>query len=223
MPITIDPDTASYRFCNQDFLRFTERYFPFVPSNQPEGDEWMTEEQEQLTLIYGWASVGAICFVAVTFVQGWVEKLVQWLYGESISVVEDQRINFSDVTNISAYIPHVASDVFSYPLFVCSMDGIGEEVIDWRDPLRSHAFYDLTKDADKILEGIDIENKCIFSQVSNPNFNSVLNFLRLLHLLSQRPIAGVFADEALAPRFRLGAYVRKILARAVRGGRPIAV
>lgn len=64
----------------------------------------MTEEQEQVTLIYGWAAVGAICFIVVTFIQGWIEKLIQWLYGESISVVEDQRINFSDVTNISAYI-----------------------------------------------------------------------------------------------------------------------
>jgi len=45
------------------------------------------------------------------------------------------------------------------------MDEIGEEVIDWRDPLRTHAFYDLTKDAEKILEGIDISNKCVFSQM----------------------------------------------------------
>jgi hypothetical protein len=47
------------------------------------------------------------------------------------------------------------------------MDGIGEEAIDWRDPLRSHAFYDLTKDAEKILEGIDISNKNIFSQMKH--------------------------------------------------------
>lgn len=129
----------------------------------------MTEEQETVALVYGWAAVGAIAFIAITFVQGWIEQLVQWLWGESISVVEDQRINFSDVTNISAYIPYVPSDVFSYPLFVCNISGIGEEVIDWRDPLRSHAFYDLTKDAEKILQGIDISNKTIFSQVSKPH------------------------------------------------------
>ena len=61
------------------------------------------------------------------------------------------------------------------------MDGIGEEVIDWRDPLRPHAFYDLTKDADKILEGIDIENKCIFSQVSEST--CIFPFCRLLSRL----------------------------------------
>lgn len=161
--------TPSFRYCNQDFFtaagrRFAER-FPYVPSNQPEGDEWMTDEQESVTQIYGWAAVAACVLIGITFIQGWVESVVQWLWGDSISIVDDQRVNFSDVTNISAYIPHVASDVFSYPLFVCAMDGIGEEVIDWRDPLRKHAYYDLTKDAEKILEGIDISNKCVFSQV----------------------------------------------------------
>ena len=86
----------------------------------------------------------------------------------------------------SAYIPQVPSDVFSYPLFVCNMDGIGEEIIDWRDPLRKHAYYDVTKDADKILEGIDISNSVIFSQMkhwppqgNNQNFDdSLLGGLR---------------------------------------------
>ena len=57
------------------------------------------------------------------------------------------------------------------------MDEIGEEVIDWRDPLRSHAFYDLTKDAEKILEGIDISNKCVFSQMKHwPPTGATSNF-----------------------------------------------
>lgn len=180
--ITLNAASPSYRFCNQDFFKAKGRNFPFIPSHQPEGDEWMTDDQETVTLIYGWAAVGAIAFIGMSFIQGWIEKLVQYLFGESISVVEDQRINFSDVTNISAYIPHVPSDVFSYPLFVCNMEGIGEEVIDWRDPLRSHAFYDLTKDADKILEGIDMSNKCVFSQMKHwppdaasvPTFNNSL-------------------------------------------------
>lgn len=46
-------------------------------------------------------------------------------------------------------------------------DGVGEEIIDWRDPNRPHSFYDLTKDAIKILEGINIENKVIFSQIKH--------------------------------------------------------
>ena len=37
----------------------------------------MTDEQEQVTFIYGWAAVGAICFIVVTFIQGWIEKLIQ--------------------------------------------------------------------------------------------------------------------------------------------------
>jgi hypothetical protein len=68
--------------------------------------------------------------------------------------------------------------VFSYPLFVCNVDGIGEEVIDWRDPRRPHAFYDLTKDAEKILEGIDVVDRVIFSQMKHwpPQLNNSVNF-----------------------------------------------
>lgn len=73
----------------------------------------MTEDQETVALVYGWAAVGAIAFIAITFIQGWIEKLVQWLWGESISMVDDQRINFSDVTNISAYI------LMFHPMCVC--------------------------------------------------------------------------------------------------------
>lgn len=52
-------------------------------------------------------------------------------------------------------------------VYSCFQSGIGEEIIDWRDPLRPHAFYDLTKDAAKILEGLDTSNDIIFSQMKH--------------------------------------------------------
>ena len=56
--LKVDFNTSSYRFCNQDMLRRQDRSFPFVPSNQPEGDEWMEPQQETVTTVYGWAAVG---------------------------------------------------------------------------------------------------------------------------------------------------------------------
>ena len=105
-----------------------------------------------------------------------------YAYGAKIS----GTIRSKSVDCVSAYIPQVPSDVFSYPLFVCNMDGIGEEIIDWRDPLRKHAYYDVTKDAEKILEGIDNSGSVIFSQMkhwppqgNNQNFDdSLLGGLR---------------------------------------------
>ena len=116
-------------------------------------------------------------------------------FGPYQNVSEDRRINFSDVTNISAYIPQVPSDVFSYPLFVCNMEGIGEEVIDWRDPRRPHAFYDLTKDAEKILEGIDVGDRVIFSQMKHWPPQSQ-NSVNLEDSLLDR--GGVLDDEDLS-------------------------
>ena len=60
------------------------RSFPFIPSQQPVGDEWMTEEQETVTTIYGWAAVVAIGLVCFMYLQGWMEQITQFLCGASI-------------------------------------------------------------------------------------------------------------------------------------------
>ena len=75
------------------------------------------------------------------------------------------------------------------------MEGIGEEVIDWRDPRRPHAFYDLTKDAEKILEGIDVGDRVIFSQMKHWPPQSQ-NSVNLEDSLLDR--GGVLDDEDLS-------------------------
>lgn len=76
---------------------------------------------------------------------------------------DDQAINFSDVPSMSTYVPQVSSTVYSYPLFACNIDGIDEELFDWTDPDHPHSFYDLTKDADEVLRGLDVSQKHVFS------------------------------------------------------------
>ena len=65
--------------------------------------------------------------------------------------------------SINTYVPQVASTVFSYPLFACNIDGIDEDLFDWTDPDRPHSYYDLTKDAEEVLRGLDISHKHVFS------------------------------------------------------------
>jgi len=60
----------------------------------------------------------------------------------------------------------VESPVFSYPLLACTVDNIDKELLDWTDPEHPHAFYDLTKDAQALIRGANIEDKVVFSQVS---------------------------------------------------------
>jgi hypothetical protein len=91
VPMTVTPTNTSYRYCSQDMLRTAigahhgkKRTFPFIPANQPEGDEWMTDEQEVVCAIYGWAAVCAMVFVAFMYLQGWIEKVTEFLCGGSI-------------------------------------------------------------------------------------------------------------------------------------------
>ena len=80
---------------------------------------------------------------------------------------DDQGINFSKVPTISSYIPQVHSKVFSYPLLACNIDRIDCDLLDWTDPDRPFAFYDLTKDAEVLLRGTDVSSKQVFSPVAH--------------------------------------------------------
>lgn len=86
---TVVPTELAYTFCNQDMFRINRtkyegRNFPFTASNQPKGAEWMSEEQEVITNVYGWTTVGIIIFTIIVYLQGLVEALVSGLWGESI-------------------------------------------------------------------------------------------------------------------------------------------
>ena len=69
--------------------------------------------------------------------------------------------------SISTYVPQVDSNVFAYPLFACNIDGIDPDLFDWTDPDHPHSYYDLTKDADELLRGMDISRKTVFSTLTH--------------------------------------------------------
>jgi len=158
-------ETEEYRFCNQNFMAIgSGPSFPFVPAN---GDEWMTDDQITMTTIFGWTSIAILAVVVLKFCWGWWSS-IQALYESTYEPVgDDQNIPFSSVESRSAYIPQVVSPQFSYPLLACSSDSIDEELYDWVDPARKFSWYDLTKDASKLLEGIPHQNGAGFSIVKH--------------------------------------------------------
>lgn len=157
-----------YRFCLQDFFRYDTFSFPFVSQQQREGEEWMTAEQEEITNVYGWTTVGVLGIIIASFVWGWFGNFQSLFRGTYEAKGEDQGINFSEVPSISTYIPQVESPVFSYPLLACNIDGIDHELLDWTDPDRpDFVFYDLTRDAEVLLRGTDVSSKVVFSQVAH--------------------------------------------------------
>jgi hypothetical protein len=169
VPIQIPENGDLYRPCLQDFFHFplSDKAFPFISMFQLEGQEWMTEDQELICDIFGWSSVGVVVVVVFSFLYKWYSSFLDFFRGSYEPCGEDMGINFSDVPSISSYIPEVQSPVISYPLLACHIDRIDTELLEWTDPDRPHAFYDLTKDADVLLRGTDVSSKVVFSQIAH--------------------------------------------------------
>ena len=65
---------------------------------------------------------------------------------------DDRNIPMRHVESMTAYIPQVPSDSFSYPLIACNVEKIKDsDLFEWEDPLRPYEYYDLTRDLRKIL------------------------------------------------------------------------
>ena len=78
---------------------------------------------------------------------------------------DDQGIPFSEVAAISSYIPEVKSNLFSYPLLAVDTEGVDEELYEWKDAEKPYSYYDLTRDARKMLQNRDVKH--LFSTVSH--------------------------------------------------------
>jgi len=166
--VSVNAGDSTYRYCLQDLYRTDgKENFPAVPENQPDGNEWMTDDQEILTRVYGWTSVAVLLLVALKFIFGWYTNVMKMFRGTYKARGDDQGINFSQVQSIDAYVPQVYTNVFSYPLLPCETEKFDKELFDWSDPERDHSYYDLHLDAVELLEGIHAEAEHVFSKVAH--------------------------------------------------------
>jgi len=168
--LSVNASSPVHFHCRQDFFRFhknasskIDERFPFIADNQPEGSEWMTEDQDSVTEIWGWVAVGFLCLFAIVIATGCCGRFLCAPGYRPRG--EDQGINFSDVPSISSYIPQVDSPIFSYPLVAASTKNIHDELFSWDDPERPYEYYDLSKDAEYLMEGIADLSEGAFSQV----------------------------------------------------------
>lgn len=84
--VIVTSNDIDYRYCNQDMLMpGGGGTFPFIPSKQPEGDEWMTDDQETVTRIFGWSSIVISVVVILRVMYGWV-GMAKSLFASSYKV-----------------------------------------------------------------------------------------------------------------------------------------
>ena len=168
--LTLTSDDVAYRYCSQDFLGHElKHHFPPFSFWQPEGDEWMSSSQERLVNVFAVTSIVVLLCVLWFFVYQAYNKMKKYFIGKYEPVGEDQRINYSDVKSISAYVPQVNSSVYSYPLLACDVTNVDPKVIGWTDPDRYHTYYDLTEDARELIGTSDqsLKDKKVFSRLAH--------------------------------------------------------
>jgi len=149
--VTIDSETQIYRYCEQNLIE--KGFFPAGNPFFKEEFKWMSAQQKLFTEIYGWLSLAVIAVIA-SFVA----------YNIGYNMRKDKSSNSLEVNktpfhasgvNVRAYIPEVNSDAIPYPLVACSVKNFDSKLFDWESPYRSHDYYDLTLDAEDIMEEED--------------------------------------------------------------------
>eukprot|EP00536_Pseudo-nitzschia_multiseries_P002604 jgi/Psemu1/294887/fgenesh1_pm.35_\ len=169
--ITITDADSDYRYCNMDY--FSSRpyvAFPFIPTlSNPHlhPREYMDKEQFVSTSYFGWSAFAFVLIIIIKIFSVWYKGIKKWQNGGYTAVGKSQGINFSDVPSRCAYIPQVTSATFAYPLIACKVDGLDEELLDFKDPDRTFHFYDLTEDAKKLLAALNIDDPPGFSIVKS--------------------------------------------------------
>ena len=68
MNFTITEFDDAYKYCSQDIKSFSGLSFPALPQWQPEGGEWMTDEQEEIVSLHGWSSLVVLVVIAASIV-----------------------------------------------------------------------------------------------------------------------------------------------------------
>lgn len=128
----------TFYYCNQ-FVKYI--HFPPVPRVQG-SNIWMTEEQTELTRVFGWT-----CFALLILYL--VIVLGQLIFTSVLSIVKgtyepsgiDQCKDFSSGIGVEtfAYIPQLEAPCLGFPLLVCNIDHIDIELIGWKDINRTDA------------------------------------------------------------------------------------
>jgi hypothetical protein len=145
--ITVDENTSTYQYCDQNLFNRIPIVFPALPRFQDDGLIWMSDEQEKITFIYGWASIGAIGFLGLLML-----KSAFFSFRRKYKTIGKAGTTPFTVSRCAAYIPQVNTSTFAYPLIAVNADEIGHtDLFEWSSPYHGYDYYDLSLDAKRIM------------------------------------------------------------------------
>jgi len=131
--------------------------------------ETMTESQNKLVTTYENASYTIYAIVGFVILMTSIFILRSYFVASYEPNGKEQGIPLSEVESMTAYIPQISCASSPYPYLACNIDDIEEsDKFEWEDPLRPYEYYDITKDAEELLDedGIPMdESKRIFSKI----------------------------------------------------------
>lgn len=86
--VMVSAQTTMYVSCLQNFMRTGHGFtFPFIPEQQEGYDAaWMTDEQEEITFLFGWFSVSVVLAVVLKLFVGCLSSAHTTLYGSNHEV-----------------------------------------------------------------------------------------------------------------------------------------
>jgi len=143
--ITVTSDTA-VEFCKQNLFGNADKPFPFPPRSSL-ASEWLTDSQATLVNIYGITTlVLVIVYVVVVFGGTMLTSIMSLFKGMYKSEGMDQKIDFSTVQEIFAYVPQKVVPFYTHPLLLCDVDDIDQDLIGWNDPNRAYDYYNIIFD-----------------------------------------------------------------------------
>jgi len=145
--ISVEENSPNYFYCNQDMMYYSPIAFPPIASKQPYGQEWMTSDQERTTTLLGYTALGIVIFVLCRLMFFFIIVPIRSRLSQSFTpeALIGKEI-FTEVKEISAYIPQVKLYGYPFPLILCNLGHINNDYIGWTSPRRSHEFYNVIND-----------------------------------------------------------------------------
>lgn len=136
IPSVTVTQTTPVVYCSQSWRNVGGLSFPQTSRIQPDGRSWMSGEQETLTDIYGWTTVGVLAlFVVYYFGSAILNFCLSWFRGVYAPRGQNQFIDFSSNPEIFAYVPQIKLIGFPFPFLACDIGTPFRASARWSLPL----------------------------------------------------------------------------------------